>query len=77
LLDLFILRASAFFTNVTGAKSAGSRSPLLYSYSTRTMVGGEPAPERILDLNDSSGGKSLVDILPPSFGDANVPAQSN
>jgi hypothetical protein len=41
------------------------------------MVGGEPAPERIPDLNDSTGEISLVDILPPSFWDANVPAQSN
>jgi hypothetical protein len=50
---------------------------LLYSYSTRTMVGGESAPERIPDPNHSTGGMSLVDILPPSFGDPNVPAQSD
>ncbi len=31
----------------------------------------------ILGLNDSSGGISLLDILPPSFGDPNVPAKSN
>jgi hypothetical protein len=41
------------------------------------MVGGEAAPEWILDLNHPNGGISLLDILPPSFGDANVPAKSN
>jgi len=41
------------------------------------MVGGEPTPERLPSLNDSTGGIPLVSILPPSFGHANVPAQSN
>ena len=41
------------------------------------MVGGETAPEWILDLNYPSGGISLVEILSPSFGDPNVPPQSN
>src|SRR5437016_4225589 len=74
---IIILRANALFTNVTGAESARNRPLLLYSYSTRTMVGTEAAPEWILDLNHPSSGISLLDILPPSFGDPNVPAKSN
>ncbi len=60
---------------------ARSRREIAYFYYIRIQreqwSAASLRQSEILDLNHPSRGISLVDILPPSFGDPNVPAQSN
>jgi hypothetical protein len=75
---IITLRAKAFFTNVTGAESAGSRSLFYYIRIQREQWSAASLRQsEILGLNDSSGGISLVDILPPRFGNSNVTPEDN
>jgi hypothetical protein len=59
---------------------ARSRREVAFFYYIR-MRGEQWSAARLLriipDLNDSAGGISLIDILPPGLGNANVSAEDN